>query len=100
MNKFFNIRTNLIITIFPGCQKDKSSVADYSVIRLDSAKKVGLAYTTWHQPIWSGNYWGTPELGQYASNNRSIIRQHGEWLAYAGVDFVFIDFYEDRRSGR
>ena len=59
------------------------------------AKKVGIAYTTWHRPaIWK-NVWGTPELGTYNSNNRNVIRQHGEWLAYAGVDFVFIDWSND-----
>lgn len=95
MNKLFNLLIILFVITFPGCQKGKSSVTDNSAIRLDSARKVGVAYTTWHQPVWSGNYWGTPELGQYASNNRSIIRQHGEWLAYAGVDFVFVDWSND-----
>ena len=61
----------------------------------EPGKKVGLAYTTWHRPALWDRYWGTPELGKYNSNDREVIRQHGEWLAWAGVDFVFIDWSND-----
>jgi N-sulfoglucosamine sulfohydrolase len=54
---------------------------------------VGLAYTTWHtSEDWRERGWGTPELGFYRSDDRRVIRQHGEWLADAGVDFVFVDW--------
>ncbi len=61
----------------------------------DTLKTVGLAYTTWHRPALWDNYWGTPELGKYVSDDRSVIRRHGEWLADAGVDFIFIDWSND-----
>ncbi len=61
-----------------------------------SSKIVGLAYTTWHRPgQWTKNSWGTPELGFYSSNDTTVIKQHGKWLADAGVDFVFIDWSND-----
>lgn len=56
---------------------------------------VGVAYTTWHQNAHWTNVWGTPELGFYASDNRTVIRRHAEWLADAGVDFVWIDWSND-----
>ncbi len=54
---------------------------------------VGIAYGTWHQtPNWGTGSWGTPALGNYASDNRAVIRQHASWLADAGVDFVWEDW--------
>lgn len=56
---------------------------------------VGVAYTTWHHDTHWNDVWGTPLLGTYASDNRKVIRQHAEWLADAGVDFVWIDWSND-----
>ena len=53
---------------------------------------VGLAYTTWHRAATWSSVWGTPELGQYLSNNEIVIRQHAAWIADAGVDFIWIDW--------
>lgn len=53
---------------------------------------VGLAYTTWMRPVLWGSLWGTPQIGLYTSDDRAVIRQHGEWIASAGVDFVFVDW--------
>jgi len=56
---------------------------------------VGIAYTTWHQsPDWK-NTWGTPSIGGYASDDRQAIRKHAEWLADAGVDFLWVDWSND-----
>jgi hypothetical protein len=56
---------------------------------------VGIAYSTWHMSRdWKG-VWGTPELGFYTSDDRAVIRKHGEWLAAAGVDFIWIDWSND-----
>lgn len=66
---------------------------------------VGLAYTTWHQTVrwdrvgqpkrekrpWLG-VWGMPELGYYRSDDVAVIRRHAEWIAGAGVDFIFLDW--------
>ncbi|HOS92723.1 MAG TPA: hypothetical protein PLQ54_05380 [Armatimonadota bacterium] len=58
----------------------------------EAERLVGIAYTTWNRSTqWTG-VWGTPELGDYVSTDRAIIRQHGEWLADAGVDFIWIDW--------
>jgi len=53
---------------------------------------VGIAYSTWFPPVNWGSIWGTPELGEYRSDDPAVLRQHAEWLAYAGVDFVWIDW--------
>lgn len=57
---------------------------------------VGIAYSPWFPPTtWGGQggcTWGTPLLGEYNSSDPAIIRQHGEWLADAGVDFILIDW--------
>ena len=53
---------------------------------------VGIAYTTWHRSTNWSRVWGHPELGDYVSTNRAVIRQHAEWLSDAGVDFVLVDW--------
>lgn len=56
---------------------------------------VGIAYSTWHRDThWTG-VWGSPLLGYYRSDDRAIIRKHAEWLADAGVDFIWIDWSND-----
>jgi hypothetical protein len=56
---------------------------------------VGMAYTTWHTSTdWHG-VWGEPELGNYRSDDRAVIRQHAAWLAEAGVDFIWLDWSND-----
>jgi hypothetical protein len=57
-----------------------------------SERIVGVAYTTWFNSDRWHNVWGTPELGTYRSDDRNVIRRHGEWLADAGVDFIFVDW--------
>lgn len=57
-----------------------------------SERMVGIAYSTWHQNAHWTHAWGTPSLGDYASDDRKVIRQHAEWLADAGVDFVLVDW--------
>lgn len=53
---------------------------------------VGIAYSTWFTTATWRNTWGTPTLGGYRSDDRTIIRRHAEWLADAGVDFILIDW--------
>jgi hypothetical protein len=53
---------------------------------------VGLAYQTWFPPVGWDYVWGTPELGHYRSDDPQVIRQHAEWIAWAGVDFIWIDW--------
>lgn len=57
---------------------------------------VGMAYTTWNRPdIWKSDVWARPLLGEYSSDDRSVIRQHAKWLSDAGVDFIWIDWSND-----
>ena len=58
----------------------------------DDERYVGIAYTTWHRPGHWGDVWGTPEVGHYNADDRAVIRQHAQWLADAGVDFIWIDW--------
>ena len=62
-----------------------------------NGRLVGITYATWFPfpTAWSddgGCVWGTPELGFYDSADPAVIRQHAEWLADAGVDFILIDW--------
>lgn len=75
----------LILVLVLGCQEQ-----NHRANRADNL--VGLAYTTWHQTTEWKNVWGQPELGYYRSDDRQVIRQHGLWLADAGVDFIFVDW--------
>lgn len=53
---------------------------------------VGIAYANWFRTTPWHDVWGTPELGEYTSFDRAVIRQHAEWLHDAGVDFVWLDW--------
>lgn len=57
-------------------------------------RKVGIAYTTWfREEMWRpADVWTFPSLGKYLSDDRAVIRKHAEWLADAGVDFIWIDW--------
>jgi hypothetical protein len=58
---------------------------------------VAVSYSNWFhdkQTDWN-NEWGIPKLGYYQSTDRSVIRQHGLWLAEAGVDFILLDESND-----
>ena len=66
-------------------------------LKKDPNKQVGIFYQLWFGPppanFWGLNCeWGIPELGKYVSADLKIIDQHTEWLASAGIDFVFIDW--------
>ena len=57
-----------------------------------SQRQVGIAYGLWaDRDLWNES-WGTPQLGQYDSRDRRIIRKHAQWLSDAGVDFVWLDW--------
>ena len=50
---------------------------------------VAIAYSPWFPPVRFGSQggctWGEPAIGAYASSNRTVIRQHAEWLRDAGL---------------
>ena len=56
---------------------------------------VGLAYSTWFTSTNWTEVWGTPQLGCYRSDDRAVIRNRAEWIADAGVDFIWIDWSND-----
>ena len=62
---------------------------------LCQSRLVGMSYYTWFIPGRRNCQWGTPLVGNYDSDNRDVIRQHGYWLAQAGIDFVIIDWSND-----
>ncbi len=73
-------------------------------------RRVAVAYELWHYDAdWAGKPgpqrpWGHPLLGDYASDNQDIVRQHAALLAEAGVDYIFLDWSNnigtDSRTGR
>jgi hypothetical protein len=66
---------------------------------LAAERKVGIAYSTWHNSRPWGKTCGTPTLGQYLSNDPAVIRHHAEWLVSANVDFIYIDWSNDIDTG-
>lgn len=60
-----------------------------------SGREVGIAYSLMiDRDMWADadNTWGTPLVGKYDSRDRRVIRQHAQWLADAGVDFIWLDW--------
>lgn len=57
-----------------------------------SEREVGIAYGLWaDRDLWSST-WDKPQIGEYDSRDRRVIRKHAEWLSDAGVDFVWLDW--------
>jgi hypothetical protein len=54
--------------------------------------RVGIGYETWFDAVGWGRPEAEPILGHYSSQNRQVIRQHAEWITYAGIDHVLIDW--------
>lgn len=56
--------------------------------------RVGIGYQTWFHP--QREAWGTheaePLLGTYNSLDEKVIKQHVEWLNWAGIDFLLLDW--------
>ncbi len=63
-------------------------------VRARRHTKVGIGYQTWFMPGVS--QWGTPEakplLGTYNSLDEKVIEKHAEWLTWAGVDYLLLDW--------
>ncbi|MDE2126775.1 MAG: hypothetical protein KGJ62_09305 [Armatimonadetes bacterium] len=61
---------------------------------LDPNHLVGMEWEPWFTPL--NARWDTaeavPELGDYSSFDRSVIRQHALWLTEAGIDYLLIDW--------
>ena len=74
-------------------EADQRGVGIYKKTPEDE-RVVGIAYSTWHSSmsVWGSQTWSMPLYGPYYSDDEWIIRLHGEQLAAAGVDFVFIDW--------
>ena len=89
----------LLVGITIGCATDAQAREEGDSTTVTpvnpSDREVGIAYGLWmDRDMWSNpnNTWGTPTLGPYDSRERRIIRQHAQWLADAGVDFVWLDW--------
>ncbi|MGC8674764.1 MAG: hypothetical protein ACP5TI_06640, partial [Thermoprotei archaeon] len=54
---------------------------------------IGVEYETWFPyPMGWGLREATPILGTYNSSDPAVIRQQAEWLTWAGVNFLIIDW--------
>ena len=55
---------------------------------------VAVAYSAWLRSDlnWEKSAWSEPLYGKYRSDDEAIIRRHGEMLAAADVDLVFVDW--------
>ncbi|MFI0938466.1 hypothetical protein [Streptomyces sp. NPDC021020] len=57
--------------------------------------RFGIGYETWFGPD-NIDHFGTAEaeplLGKYDSSDPKVIKQHAEWILWAGYDFVMLDW--------
>jgi hypothetical protein len=90
---------NALVVLLACCataaSQDKAGDGQRVTVTPPGERRVGIAYTTWHQNGRWTKVWGTPELGFYRSFDRPVIRRHAEWLVEAGVDFILIDWSND-----
>lgn len=60
----------------------------------DPAHRIGMDWEPWFTPLNAA--WGTAEamplIGNYASVNRDVIRQHIMWMNATGIDFLLVDW--------
>lgn len=69
----------------------------------DSKRLIGAHYYTWYGPNnhWSNGYTGTPTLGEYDSQDSTVIKQHVEWAENDGIDRFNATWWgPDSYSGR
>lgn len=56
--------------------------------------RVGIGYQTWfsERVIQFETTQAIPVLGKYRSDDVRVIRQHADWLMWAGVDYLLVDW--------
>ncbi len=75
-------------------------------VHSESAVKVGLYYYVWYTDDWENlhkNCIDTPFVGQYSSQNVTVIKKHLEWLSELDIDFLIVSWwginsYEDNST--
>ena len=71
-----------------------NSIINKPIAGNPSETLIGMEYETWFGPKvndWSGRE-ATPILGLYNSTNTTVISREAEWLTWAGVNFIIIDW--------
>ncbi|MGC9175392.1 MAG: hypothetical protein ACP5GO_06055 [Thermoprotei archaeon] len=54
---------------------------------------IGIEYETWFPyPMGWNLREATPTLGTYNSSDPNVIEQHAEWLSWAGINFIVVDW--------
>jgi len=86
----------LIASLLPGLAASQEAIPEPVP---PSERLVGIAYANWFRTTPWHDVWGTPDLGEYTSFDRAVIRQHAEWLHDAGVDFVWLDSWNEWKRG-
>ncbi|MGC8632138.1 MAG: hypothetical protein ACP5T2_07005, partial [Thermoprotei archaeon] len=70
-----------------------SYMIEQSTKNAASRTLIGMEYETWFPyPMGWGLREATPILGTYSSSDPAVIRQQAEWLTWAGVNFLIIDW--------
>jgi hypothetical protein len=79
---------------------------------VDSYVMVGAYYYVWYAEGNGSRHWNDipqntvidePTLRYYSSQNESVIKQHLDWMKYAGIDFLIVSWwgpnsYEDNST--
>ncbi|MDD5092840.1 MAG: hypothetical protein PHV74_00455 [Dehalococcoidia bacterium] len=73
-----------------------ASILGFSCSSQDISENVRLVganyYPWWNQAKWTEGITNTPSLGPYDSSDTVIIKQHLEWAAQAGIDFLSVEW--------
>jgi hypothetical protein len=54
--------------------------------------QIGIGYETWYEAVGWPRPEAEPILGHYSSLDAGVIRQHAEWITYAGIDHIIADW--------
>jgi hypothetical protein len=106
--KFVLVMVFLIVT----CTGSVFLIKPGSGFTLDDDIKIGLYYYVWYEEGNNTRHWNDepcdaavdmPVLGYYSSQNRTIIKQHLDWMKDLGIDFLIISWwgansYEDNST--
>jgi hypothetical protein len=98
--RFFTVLAILILSLLPHRAFGQKTITD---VKTAEKNRYEGAVAVWYgshfedsvkhdwEPIkeWNGPY--HPQLGEYKTDDRKIIRQHLQWLRRAGVDVIFYD---------
>ena len=102
----------VIVFLIVTCTGSIFLIKPNSGLTLDDDIKIGLYYYVWYEEGNNTRHWNDepcdtavdrPVLGYYSSQDRTVIKQHLDWMKDIGIDFLIISWwgknsYEDNST--